>query len=273
MKNVIYKISNTVNERIYIGSAVKFNYRVNLHKYDLRKGKHHSSKLQNHVNKYGIETLIFEVIEYCINSESLIEREQFYIDLLNPFFNILKKANSVLGYKHTEESKRKMVETKIKNGTYRKGFKITEETKAKIRESRKWFRPSPESIRKGVETRIKNGNNKHTEASKEKIRITSKGRVHSDLTKKKLSEIRKGEGNGMYGVKGKLHPMYGRKHKDESKMKMSKRAKKVIDTDTGIIYKNIKECCMHLNIPYGTMAKYVIGMVNSIKNFKYYEEN
>jgi len=32
---------------------------------------------------------------------ALIEREQYYIDLLNPEYNILKIAGSRLGVKHT----------------------------------------------------------------------------------------------------------------------------------------------------------------------------
>lgn len=34
----------------------------------------------------------------------MIEREQYYIDTLNPEYNILKIAGSPLGYKHSEET-------------------------------------------------------------------------------------------------------------------------------------------------------------------------
>ena len=44
-----------------------------------------------------------EILEYC-DSENVIEREQYYLDLLKPEYNILQLAGSSLGYKHTPES-------------------------------------------------------------------------------------------------------------------------------------------------------------------------
>lgn len=43
------------------------------------------------------------ILEFC-PKDSLIEREQFYLDKLQPEYNILKIAYSSLGYKHTIES-------------------------------------------------------------------------------------------------------------------------------------------------------------------------
>lgn len=36
--------------------------------------------------------------------ESAIQREQYYLDLLKPDYNILKTAGSFLGFKHSEET-------------------------------------------------------------------------------------------------------------------------------------------------------------------------
>lgn len=46
-------------------------------------------------------------MEYCDKKETLI-REQYYLDLLKPEYNILKKAGSPLGFKHSDEAKTKM---------------------------------------------------------------------------------------------------------------------------------------------------------------------
>jgi group I intron endonuclease len=51
-------------------------------------------------------------LEYCDKKETLI-REQYYLDLLKPEYNILKKAGSALGFKHSEEAKIKMRGPKI----------------------------------------------------------------------------------------------------------------------------------------------------------------
>jgi group I intron endonuclease len=52
---------------------------------------------------HGFENFTLEILEYCEPSV-LIEREQYYIDLLNPEYNILKIAGSRLGAKHTIEA-------------------------------------------------------------------------------------------------------------------------------------------------------------------------
>lgn len=96
--------------------------------------------------KYGYSNFSVEILEYCDPSEAIL-REQYYIDLLNPEYNILKIAGSLLGFKHSEEGmmkilaswdeerKAKMSEAmkgnKIARG--RRGLKHSEETKAKIK--------------------------------------------------------------------------------------------------------------------------------------------
>lgn len=57
--------------------------------------------------KYGYSNFMLEILEYCEKS-CLIEREQYYLDLLKPEYNILQKAGSTLGFKHSEEIKSNM---------------------------------------------------------------------------------------------------------------------------------------------------------------------
>jgi len=75
--------------------------------------------------KYGYSNFTLEIIEYCEPSD-VIDREQFYLDLLQPEYNILSKAGSSLGFKHSEETKIKISEARI-------GHKHSEETLAKLR--------------------------------------------------------------------------------------------------------------------------------------------
>lgn len=92
IKTGIYKISNSINDKIYIGSSKNLKERKLTHFYMLRDNIHCNKILQHFVNKYGLDTLNFEVIEEC-NIENLISREQHYLDILNPQFNICKKAD------------------------------------------------------------------------------------------------------------------------------------------------------------------------------------
>jgi group I intron endonuclease len=56
-------------------------------------------------NGYSIFRL--EILEYC-DKERLIDREQYYLDLLKPEYNILDFAYSSLGFKHSASTLKKM---------------------------------------------------------------------------------------------------------------------------------------------------------------------
>ena len=77
----IYEILNKKTNKKYIGSTSEsFKKRFNLHKYHLRNNKHKNSHLQYSWNKYGEGEFDFNIIEVCINKESVLDREQYYID-------------------------------------------------------------------------------------------------------------------------------------------------------------------------------------------------
>lgn len=88
----------------YVGSAVRLGNRYMRHCRELLAGTHFNPHLQNHVNKYGLDDLLFEIVEICPRHELLL-REQFYIDQLVPFFNINPIAGSRLGSKHSIKTK------------------------------------------------------------------------------------------------------------------------------------------------------------------------
>ena len=102
-KKGIYQILNIINQKCYIGSAIRFSSRFGVHRNTLRNNKHHSIILQRAWNKYGENSFIFNILEEC-DIEKLIEREQYYIDLLKPEYNICKIAGSCLGIKFSAES-------------------------------------------------------------------------------------------------------------------------------------------------------------------------
>ena len=66
-----------------------------------------TSRILRALLKYGYSNFRLEILEYC-DSDKCLEREQYYLDSINPEYNILKKAGSSLGYKHTEETILKM---------------------------------------------------------------------------------------------------------------------------------------------------------------------
>ena len=76
MVSGIYSISLD-DGRCYIGSAVDYRKRWKIHKHSLKKGNHHSAKLQHAWNKYGEDRFTFRMIENC-EVDKLIDREQFW---------------------------------------------------------------------------------------------------------------------------------------------------------------------------------------------------
>ena len=67
----IYKITSPTN-KIYIGKSFNVENRINEYKYVGRRKSQH--KLNNSINKHGLENHIFEIIEEC-NLENIDERQ------------------------------------------------------------------------------------------------------------------------------------------------------------------------------------------------------
>jgi group I intron endonuclease len=110
----IYKIQSTIHpERIYIGSAVNIENRWYEHLKKLRRNKHHSIKLQNHFNKYGENDLTFSIVLGC-DKQCLIIHEQYFLDALDPFFNICKKADNTFGVKGVWSDETKESDERVK---------------------------------------------------------------------------------------------------------------------------------------------------------------
>ena len=57
--------------------------------------------------KYDYSNFKLEILEYC-DPKDVIKREQHYLDNFKGEYNILPTAGSLLGHKHTEETKAKI---------------------------------------------------------------------------------------------------------------------------------------------------------------------
>lgn len=121
-KSAVYRWNNLITGEVYVGSAVDLTQRlwgyfsIPFLKKELRRNR---SRISNSLLKYGYSNFSLDVLEYC-ESTVLISREQYYIDLLNPEYNILKIAGSRLGSKHSPETllkykNRKLSEASLAN--------------------------------------------------------------------------------------------------------------------------------------------------------------
>ena len=117
-------IINLINQKFYIGSSKNIYYRIAKHKSRLRKNKHGNSYLQNSINKYGIEKFEVRILETC-PEENLLQREQLYLDILNPEYNLVKDA---IRQTKTKEFCKKMSE--IMKESYKQGRSVPKRTRA-----------------------------------------------------------------------------------------------------------------------------------------------
>lgn len=204
MYGFIYITTNLVNGKQYIGQ----HKILNNSKDDSYLGS--GKLLKMAITNYGKENFQREILEYAVNQDELNELEMYYIWLANAtqdenFYNIhiggaagdtmsgwdddrrkqfsdtmskatKGEANGMYGKKHSEESCRKMSETRKRNYSDPSHYLHSEEFRAKMSE-----------VTKGE------SNGMH-------------GRKHSDESKRKMSESQKGktagEKNGNYGNSG-----------------------------------------------------------------------
>lgn len=128
---IIYRVTNIVNNKIYIGqTSISLNERKSQHMQLVRKK--HKNKFHNAVNKYGDSNFKWEVIEDILDSSNINDRERYWILYYKSFLN---GYNSTTGgeknFKHSEISRKKLsiALTGNKNSL---GHICSEETRKKI---------------------------------------------------------------------------------------------------------------------------------------------
>lgn len=87
MKSGIYKITCLTTNEIYIGASVSISDRKTNHLRELKHQNHKNYKLQSDYNKYGKDDFKFDILELCSKKE-LNKKEQEYVNLLKPYYNI-----------------------------------------------------------------------------------------------------------------------------------------------------------------------------------------
>jgi group I intron endonuclease len=211
----IYAIRNTVNGKVYVGSAANIEKRWRLHRSQLALSTHHSKKLQNAWNKHGSQSFVFEVIELVNDKSNLLEREQHWIDTLSAFsngYNGRLKAQSYLGMKHSTDALAKM-SAKMMGNSYGAGSKRSLKQLEKMSEAGTGKRHSVESRQKISASRA---GFEFSDEAKAKISLSLMGNqrtlgyTHSVETKRKVSE-------SLIGNKRAL----GMRHTQEAREKMS----------------------------------------------------
>jgi group I intron endonuclease len=251
--SAIYLIHNEINGKQYIGSAFDLSKRIANYYFPSRLID--NRYISNSILKYGHNNFVLVILEILGKSEfqsksSIINREQYYIDLYKPVLNINPVAGSSLGFKHSEKSKKLIAE-------FRKNKPLPESTKLKLS---KLFSGELNPF----------WSKKHSVDSIEKMRAAKLGILNPMYNKIKSREFIE----QMYKDKSGPHnPMFGKPKSAETLAKMSIKVylynaetKKLIR-----LYDSINIAVKDLKIASETIRKY-LDTDKVYKNFLFYSE-
>ena len=83
----IYKITNTVTNKFYIGKTIKsIEERFQKHKYTTKYNS--QTHLHRSMRKHGEQAFIITLLETVVNPEELNDREIYWVSKLNPDYNM-----------------------------------------------------------------------------------------------------------------------------------------------------------------------------------------
>lgn len=192
---IVYKHTSPSN-KVYIGITSQTNPNKRW-----RNGKNYNIYIKNAIQKYGWNNFKHEVL---FSNLTEVEAKQLEIELIAKYnstnrkfgYNITLGGESGNGYKHTEETKRRISNTEKGRPSPLKGKHMSEETKKKISEANKgkigWTKGlhlSEEHKRKISESeKGKSKQQPHTKESFLRRSLARKGKLHSFETKQKMSE-------------------------------------------------------------------------------------
>ena len=219
---LIYKITNQINGKIYIGAHTTYNL------VDRYMGSGH--RLKEAIKKYGKTNFTKEIICECEDLESMYAKEADIVNIeylkRTDVYNISVGGKYSLPLNMTIETKLKIAEVQKK----RKGWKHTAEARKMISEAGK-NRAWSEESRKKVSEHLKGKH--HSEETKKKMSILKKGKkrpLFTEETRKKMSAWQTGRKKtedqckqmsiARIGKKSGITPMLGKHHTKEAKARI-----------------------------------------------------
>nr|YP_009072335.1 GIY-YIG endonuclease [Sclerotinia borealis]AHX82999.1 GIY-YIG endonuclease [Sclerotinia borealis] len=174
----VYRWINLETNKSYVGSSVNLGRRFSTY-YSYEYLTKNSYTISRALLKYGYSSFRLDILEYCDKSD-VFAREQHYLDLFQPEYNILKSAGSLLGFKHS-------VSTRERLSNFYTGRSISEQVKAKMSESQRGRTHSAEALANMSLAKL---GRILTEEHKNNISVAAIGKTHSEESKFKISKTK-----------------------------------------------------------------------------------
>jgi group I intron endonuclease len=175
MEGRIYKITNQVNGKFYVGKTMKsLSTRFYNHSYASKTGS--TTYFHKAIQKYGEDSFIIEELDRC-DSDILGKKEIEWISKLKPEYNqTLGGDGGILGYSHTEETKELL-------SSKRKGKFLGEENSFYNQTHTEEQKKNWSKMRKGQPSPCGFSGKSHKEESKSKTSQTLKNNPNVKRTK------------------------------------------------------------------------------------------
>lgn len=166
----------------------------------------------------------------------------------------------------------------LQNSFFRHGvenhvFEILEECNVNLlNERERYYQDLYEVLKFGLNCKLTSCSDKSgyfTKEIKDKISKSHIGIVPNEETRLKMSESAKNRPKRTYSEEHKLKISIGNKGKKRTKEQLIKISKKVIDTETNIIYNSVKEAADFFNINRSTLTQYLCGFRTNKTTLKY----
>jgi len=242
------------NEIFYIGIGSSKNFK---RAYDIKARSKWWKKVIIKTS-YSVEILKENLTwEQACELEILLISEYGRKDLgKGSLVNMTDGGDGMIGRIKSEEEIENLRKMKTGKGNHFYGKKHSEDSKKKISEARlkMKFRHTNESKNKISESSIGKVSNRYGK----KLTVKTKNKISKSLTEKYK------EGN--------YNPMKGKKHSEETCFKISlnnKKKKLVIDLETGIFYESLAEAARFSGIPSTTLSSYLLEKKKNKTNLIY----
>lgn len=158
--NFLYKISNTINDKVYIGYTCNIKRRWSEHRSKINWRLYPNSYLYRSMIKHGVNNFSIEVIDKFDTVEEAKLAEIHYIAVFKKYcpenlLNLTEGGDGATGYKHSDESRAKISKAlkgtkSIKRSIAAKGRIISDYQKKQISIANTGKKHTQEHINKRV---------------------------------------------------------------------------------------------------------------------------
>ena len=260
----VYKISNIVSGRYYIGYSTNINKRFTVHRSKLKQNCHDNIFLQRAYNLDGEDKFNYEIIHICNSEEEAKTIELQYLNDLSirdKIYNL--NYNNSGGDLLTNHPDKDKIREKIVNSCKETLSNMTPEERkekyGKLGEKNGMYGKTHTEEARKIFSDVHKGN------------TYCKGKKASEETKQKMSE------NAKLKI-GEKNPFYGKHHSEETIQKIKEKSKGRLPPNIikvsidNITYTSITEAARQLNMPVPTVLWRLKSKNPKFNNYKYVDE-